>query len=110
IFYNLITNGIKYRQQSIAPVITITSAKVKDGIEFSFSDNGIGLDISRKRKEIFGMYQRFHSHVEGKGIGLFMVKTQVEILGGSVDVESTLNEGTTFKIFIPSKSITTTPS
>src|SRR5690606_23870953 len=58
IFYNLITNGIKYRQQSIAPVITITSAKVKDGIEFSFSDNGIGLDISRKRKEIFGMYQR----------------------------------------------------
>jgi signal transduction histidine kinase len=63
-----------------------------------FSDNGLGIDLERKAKHIFGLYKRFHGHVEGKGMGLFMVKTQVELLGGHISVQSLVNQGTSFRI------------
>jgi signal transduction histidine kinase len=54
------------------------------------------MDLTSKGDKIFGLYNRFHSHVEGKGMGLFMVKTQVESLGGKISVASELNKGTEF--------------
>ncbi|HEU0136061.1 MAG TPA: PAS domain S-box protein, partial [Flavobacterium sp.] len=101
IMYNLLSNGIKYRQQAVAPILKIKSLEVNDGYQLTFSDNGIGFEMDRKEGELFGMYKRFHSHVEGKGIGLYMVKTQVEILGGRITVNSKVGIGTTFKIFLP---------
>ena len=98
IFYNLIFNSIKYRREGVPPVITIKSAQVQDEIHFLFEDNGMGIDLLRKGDEVFGLYKRFHPHVEGKGIGLYMVKTQVELLGGRVSVTSEVNSGTTFAI------------
>jgi signal transduction histidine kinase len=63
-----------------------------------FNDNGIGIDLLRNRDKIFGLYQRFHSHADSKGLGLYLVKSQVESLGGSISVESEVDKGTTFTI------------
>jgi signal transduction histidine kinase len=98
IFYNLVTNSIKYRQQDIAPVIEISSTRLENKILLLFKDNGLGIDLEKRKGEIFGLYKRFHDHVEGKGIGLYMVKAQVEALGGTVSLTSTLNKGTEFSI------------
>lgn len=61
-----------------------------------FEDNGLGIDLEKKGEELFKLYKRFHHHVEGKGMGLFMVKTQTEMLGGKISVFSEINKGTTF--------------
>jgi PAS domain S-box-containing protein len=96
IFYNLTSNSIKYRKPDIPPLITITSRKVDDKIELRFKDNGKGIDLDKNADDIFGLYKRFDTSVEGKGMGLFMVKTQVAALGGSIHIESKLGEGTEF--------------
>jgi PAS domain S-box-containing protein len=99
IFYNLISNSLKYRQPEISPVIEIKSYQLKNKIELLFKDNGMGINLKEKGDKVFGLYKRFHSQVaEGKGMGLFLVKTQVESLGGKISIESEVNKGTTFKI------------
>jgi len=98
VFFNLITNSIKYRQPGIQPEITITSSRENNKLELTFRDNGLGIDLDRVGKNVFGLYKRFHNHTEGKGMGLYMTKTQVETLGGKISVLSEVNKGTTFKI------------
>lgn len=99
IFYNLISNSIKYKRPELVPVIEITSKKVANGIELVFRDNGLGIDMDKNGKMLFGLYKRFNQDAaEGKGMGLFMVKTQVETLGGRIGVKSKVNHGTEFKI------------
>ncbi|REK34602.1 MAG: PAS domain S-box protein [Bacteroidetes bacterium] len=98
IFYNLISNSIKYSKPDEPPLIQIKS-KIENGkIILTFKDNGLGIDMKTKGNKVFGLYKRFHSHVEGKGMGLFMVKTQVEAIGGKITVASELNKGTEFTI------------
>ncbi len=63
-----------------------------------FEDNGLGIDLKNKGDQVFGLYKRFHLHKEGKGMGLYMVKTQVETLGGKVLIESEVNKGTRITI------------
>jgi len=101
IFYNLITNSIKYTQRGVPPVIKIRSEVDHGKVRIVFSDNGIGIDLVKHGSQIFGLYKRFHEDAEGKGLGLFMVKTQVETLGGTIQVESNLNSGTIFTIEFP---------
>ncbi|WP_177169160.1 PAS domain S-box protein [Flavobacterium terrigena] len=98
IFYNLISNSIKYRRPDVAPVIEIKTALVEDKLEITYKDNGLGIDLEKKGDQVFGLYKRFHTHAEGKGMGLYMVKTQVETLGGTISLESEINKGTEFKI------------
>lgn len=96
ILYNLIANSIKYHQPEITAEIAISS-ELKDGfVVLTFKDNGLGIDLDKKRDQVFGLYKRFHHHVEGKGMGLFLVKTQVELLGGTIAIESEVNKGTKF--------------
>jgi signal transduction histidine kinase len=101
IFYNLISNSIKYRQTNITPQLSIKSYKLKDKIELRFKDNGKGIDLEKNSGQLFGLYKRFDTTMEGKGMGLFMVKTQVEALGGTIKIKSTLGEGTEFVIQLP---------
>ncbi|MCE3225521.1 MAG: domain S-box protein [Bacteroidetes bacterium] len=96
IFYNLISNSIKYRNPNQKPVIEINSTRTNNKIQLSFRDNGLGIDMEANGNKIFGLYKKFHNHIEGKGMGLYMVKTQVEILGGKIDVKSEVNKGTEF--------------
>ncbi|MCY2687541.1 PAS domain S-box protein [Salinimicrobium sp. TH3] len=103
IFYNLIFNSIKYRQPGVDAEIKITSKKENGIISLIFQDNGLGMDSSIKKDDIFSLYKRFHHHIEGKGMGLFMVKTQVEMLGGKINVLSKVNCGSTFIIKFSNK-------
>lgn len=98
IFYNLIFNSIKFRQPGIRPLINIRSQRDGDKVVLSFCDNGLGIDLENKGDQLYKLYKRFHHHVEGKGMGLFMVKTQVEMLGGEIHASSEVNNGTSFKI------------
>jgi PAS domain S-box-containing protein len=104
IFQNLIVNSIKYKRPNVDPVINISSNLERDKACIYFSDNGKGIDLERYRTHLFGLYKRFDLSVEGKGLGLFMVKMQVERLGGTISVQSRLNAGTEFKLEFPLKS------
>ncbi|REH01664.1 PAS domain-containing sensor histidine kinase [Flavobacterium aquicola] len=98
IFLNLITNSIKYANPGYPPIITISSRKI-DGInQLIFSDNGIGFDMELVKGKIFGLHQKFNNHIDSKGIGLYLVNDHITSLGGKIDVESKINEGTTFTI------------
>jgi len=98
IFYNLASNSIKYCKAGVAPSITIESRKQKNKIELRFKDNGKGIDLHKNAAQLFGLYKRFDTTTEGKGMGLFMVKTQVEAMGGTIKVKSKVGEGTEFII------------
>ena len=98
IFYNLILNSIKYRREDVSPVIELSATTHNDKVILSFKDNGKGIDLNRHGENLFGLYQRFDVSVEGSGLGLFMIKTQIEQLGGSINIESTVGVGTTFII------------
>lgn len=101
ILYNLISNSIKYKSSSRKLKIDISGKIIKDKYIFTISDNGIGIDLDLNRKYLFGLYKRFNFEKEGKGLGLHMVKTQVDAIGGEITVESELNEGTAFSIILP---------
>ncbi|HTA27033.1 MAG TPA: PAS domain-containing protein [Bacteroidia bacterium] len=98
IFYNLILNSIKFRQPALTPRIIIKCIKSENKIILTFCDNGLGIDMAKNSDGLFGLYKRFHSHENGKGMGLFMVKAQVESLGGNITVRSEVNRGTCFII------------
>jgi PAS domain S-box-containing protein len=98
IFYNLISNSIKFKQPAINPVIEINSRKCETGLVITYKDNGVGIDLVKYHKQVFGLYNRFHDKLEGKGMGLYMVKTQVEALGGKINIKSEVNKGTEFEI------------
>jgi signal transduction histidine kinase len=100
ILYNLISNGIKYRHPERKPLIKISTQKVDDYLRIDIEDNGLGIDVERHRDKLFGMYKRFHTHLEGKGLGLFLVKLQTESLGGKVEIRSVPGLGTTFSVYL----------
>jgi len=104
IFTNLVSNAIKYRRPEVPIEIHIQAAWQDEFALFTIRDNGLGIDLEASGKKLFTLYSRFHDSVEGKGLGLFMVKTQLQALGGKVEVESEVGEGTVFKVYIkPSK-------
>ena len=100
IFYHLILNGIKYKRPDIDLELSVSAKKKADKLEILFTDNGKGID-QKNLENIFGLYKRFDTSVEGRGMGLFMVKTHVESLGGKINVQSELGAGTTFKLEFP---------
>jgi len=101
VFFNLITNSLKYSKNDEPVCISITTEKINDNVIIKFKDNGIGIDLSKYGDQLFGLYKKFNMEVEGKGIGLYMVKTQIEVMGGAISVDSVLNEGTEFTIQLP---------
>ena len=67
----------------------------------SITDNGLGIDLERYKDRLFGMYKTFHGNKDAKGLGLFITKAQIETMKGKIEVESTVGEGTTFRILLP---------
>lgn len=98
ILLNLLTNAIKYRDPVRKLKIFVSSKMVGDSIVLVFKDNGIGIDMERNRDKIFGLYQRFHNYPDSKGLGLYLVKSQIESMGGNISVDSTVDKGTTFTL------------
>lgn len=101
IFYNLLSNAIKYRSADRILEVRIVSKSDDEGTFLHISDNGLGIDMANQRENVFKLYKRFHLHVAGKGLGLYLVKTQIEVLEGTISVESELNKGTSFSIYLP---------
>jgi len=101
ILENLISNAIKYRKKDSQLIIHIKFYQKDNRIGVDVSDNGLGIDLTKHGKDVFRIYKRFHTYTEGEGIGLYLVKTQVEMLGGTIWVESLPDVGTTFKLDFP---------
>jgi len=104
IFLNLITNSIKYAKKDRKPILFIYSLETEQYTQLIFEDNGLGFNMAKVQNKIFGLYQKFHNHPDSKGIGLYLVHSQVTSLGGSIEVESEENEGTKFIISFPRHS------
>jgi PAS domain S-box-containing protein len=98
IFLNLISNSIKYARPGISPVIHISSKKTADSVQVVFSDNGLGFDMEKIGGRIFGLNETFHDHSDSKGVGLYLVQNYMKALGGSVEVTSAVNKGSTFTL------------
>jgi signal transduction histidine kinase len=98
VFYNLIINSIKFHKPGVSPLIEIKSIRTATGVRVIFKDNGMGIDLQKYQENLFVLYKRFHLNVEGKGMGMFMIKTQVETLGGKISVSSEVNNGTEFTL------------
>ena len=100
ICYNLLGNAIKYRSKDRPLAISVKAESKSDkGSAIYFSDNGSGIDLAKAGDDIFKPYKRFHNGIEGRGVGLFLVKTHLEAIGGYINVESEPNKGTTFRIY-----------
>jgi PAS domain S-box-containing protein len=101
ILLNFISNAIKYRSLERKPEVRL-SLKVSNGYKvLSITDNGLGIDLERYKDRLFGMYKTFHGNKDAKGLGLFITKAQIETMKGKIEVESTVGEGTTFRILLP---------
>jgi signal transduction histidine kinase len=98
ILLNLFTNAIKYRATDRPLKISIATKEVEDRVVMTIKDNGIGIDLARNKDKIFGLYQRFHNYPDSKGLGLYLVKSQIESMGGRISVESKVDKGTTFTL------------
>ena len=101
VMYSLLTNAFKFRKPDQIVEINITARKRQKSLVISIADNGLGIDLKRYDMKIFRMYQRFHPHIEGAGIGLFITKNLVEAMGGTIEVTSTPMDGTIFTVELP---------
>ncbi|MEI7802274.1 MAG: HAMP domain-containing sensor histidine kinase [Bacteroidota bacterium] len=101
ILLKLISNAIKYRSAERNLIIGVKSYEEGAYTVLLIKDNGLGIDLSKYRSKIFGLYNRFHTHVEGKGTGLHFLKARTESIGGKIEIESEVNAGTIFKIYFP---------
>ncbi len=99
ILTNIIDNAIKYRSPNRDPQITIETTISNNYVCLSISDNGLGLDLKKQAKKIYGMFNRFHNHVEGSGVGLYIVKKLMDENGGKVEIQSEVDKGMTVKLY-----------
>jgi len=99
ILLNLMSNALKYSHSERHPEIIIDAFYEHNQIVLQISDNGIGIDLNTYGAYLFGMYKTFHRNEDAVGIGLFLTKSQIEIMGGDIKVESTVDVGTSFKVF-----------
>lgn len=100
IFYNMISNAIKYARPDVPLQLEICSYTVQGRNVLEFKDNGLGMDMSKIGSKLFKLNQVFHSNRDSKGVGLFITKKQIESRGGSIQVSSKVNEGTRFSIVL----------
>jgi signal transduction histidine kinase len=100
IIYNLLSNAVKYRHPDRPPVVRVQATRQPAGIVLTVQDNGLGLNELQQR-QLFGLFQRLHTHVEGTGVGLYIVKRLIENAGGTITVASEPEVGTTFTVFFP---------
>ncbi|MCS7003947.1 MAG: PAS domain-containing sensor histidine kinase [Cytophagales bacterium] len=104
ILIQLISNSVKFIRQDKQPHIHISTAKMPNNyICLRVSDNGLGIDLKHYGNQLFTIYKRFHLQFEGRGIGLYIVRTLVESMNGYIEVESEEWYGTTFSIYLRKK-------
>lgn len=102
LFLNLLTNSLRYADPDRAPRIRVSSAPdlTSGRPVLTVQDNGLGIDLERYGPQMFQLFRRFHAHIEGTGMGLYLVNRIVQNHGGRIDVQSSVGEGTTFLIYL----------
>ena len=104
IFQNLLSNSLKYSHPERQAEIRVSSKRKEGFVQLAFQDNGMGIDTEKQKEKLFKMFTRLHGNdLAGSGIGLYIVKRTLESVGGRIEVESALNQGTTFYIYIPTE-------
>lgn len=98
ILSNLVSNAVKYHSPHRRPLIQVSARTEHNCQVLTVTDNGLGMDLSQENK-IFSMFKRLHDHVEGSGIGLYIVKKIVENSGGKITVDSAVDKGSTFQVY-----------
>jgi PAS domain S-box-containing protein len=98
IFLNLLSNALKYHSPKRRPVIHVESWCENDTVYMKISDNGLGIDLVRHGHQVFKLRKTFHAHAESRGVGLFMIRNQIEAMGGEINISSEVEVGTTFLI------------
>ncbi|HTF17772.1 MAG TPA: HAMP domain-containing sensor histidine kinase [Chryseolinea sp.] len=105
ILYNLLSNALKYRNLEMAPIISVKGYLADDHVVITVADKGLGIDLVKYKDSVFNLYKRFHTHVEGKGLGLFLVRAQMLAMGGRVEIESATGKGTTFRLYFRNEAV-----
>ncbi len=98
ILLNLLSNTLKYRSPERTPKVKVTTSNIDGSIWLRVADNGLGINLQRHGKKLFGLHKTFHRHKEAKGVGLYLTKTQIETMGGSITATSEVDKGTEFII------------
>ncbi len=96
IFLNLLSNAIKYQSPDRKLKVDISTKKIDKKVVLEVTDNGLGIDLERYSSKIFGLYKTFHRGKDSRGVGLFLIKNEIESLGGTISVKSEVNKGTSF--------------
>jgi signal transduction histidine kinase len=101
VLQNLISNAVKYSKSDVNPKIEIVCKYADEFIEVSVQDNGLGFDLDAYKDQVFQLYNRFHTDLPGKGMGLYLVRNHVTMLDGTIELFSKPNKGSLFVIKIP---------
>lgn len=99
IILNLITNAYKYRSPNRALEINLGLQDQGEYKVLTFKDNGIGINLDKHKDQLFGLYKTFHKNKDARGLGLYIVRTQIEAMKGKIEVDSTVDEGTVFSLY-----------
>lgn len=100
IMLNLVSNALKFRSSDRALQVRISTRRNQQYTTLTVADNGLGIDLSTFQNDLFKMYKRFHDKHEGKGLGLYMIKSQVDQLNGFVEIKSEPGKGSEFIVHI----------
>ncbi|TLP81021.1 sensor histidine kinase [Maribacter sp. ACAM166] len=104
ILTNFITNAVKFKHPDRNSKITLSAIKKNNYSILTIADNGLGIDLEKYGKKLFGMYKTFHDHKDARGIGLYITKNQIDAMNGKIEVSSEIGMGTEFKIFFNDKN------
>jgi signal transduction histidine kinase len=97
---NLLSNALKYRHPERPPVVHVACHATPQHYVLVVRDNGLGFAPGREEK-LFGLFQRLHNHVEGSGVGLYMVRKMLENAGGRIEAHGEPGVGATFTVYFP---------
>ena len=100
VVYNLLSNALKYRHPDRPPVVALRAYAAGQSVVLEVQDNGLGLNAAQQ-SQLFGLFRRLHTHVEGTGMGLYIIKRMVENAGGTIAVQSQAGAGSTFTVTFP---------
>lgn len=98
IMINLISNSLRYSSEKREPNIIIKSKITGNKKQLIISDNGLGINLKKHGHKLYGLNKVFHRHKDSKGVGLYIIKKQIESLKGSIECQSQVDKGTTFII------------
>ena len=104
ILTNFISNAVKYKHPEREAKVELSAEKKDNYSILTIKDNGLGINLEKYGKKLFGMYKTFHDHKDARGIGLYLTKNQIDAMNGKVEVSSVEGEGTEFKIFFNEKN------